>query len=238
MDDDAHGAGFAPLAERRTRIKLCGITRGEDAAAAVAAGVDALGFIFAEKSPRRIDPDQARAIIMDLPPFVSAVGVFVDAEGRDVEEIIRYCHLTFAQLHGEEDPKYCERLRRQSAPCRVIKAFRVHPGLQAEHLAQFAPDVAGFLFDTWRQGVAGGTGESFDWSHISHWRLPRPVILAGGLKPENVAESLRRVRPFALDVNSGVESSPGIKDIGRLHAFVREVRRAEKELAAADTTGV
>jgi len=212
----------------RIRIKVCGITRAEDAAAAVALGVDALGFIFAEQSPRFITPDQARGIIADLPPFVTPVGVFVDARRHDVEEIIRFCHLAAVQLHGEESPKYCERVRRHAAPCRVIKAFRVHPLLQPEQLLPYAPEVAGFLFDTWRQGQAGGTGEVFDWSRVSSWHLPRPIILAGGLKPDNVAACLRHLRPFALDVNSGVEHSPGIKAPELLRAFVAEVRRVEE----------
>lgn len=203
----------------RTRIKVCGITRLDDALGAVAAGVDALGFIFAAKSPRRIAPEQAREIIAALPPLVSVVGVFVDEEPQKVEEIVRCCGLTVVQLHGSEAPAYCAKM-----PCRVVKVFSL-PG--APDFAAYQDVVSGFLVDTFHDKLAGGTGRTFDWSLIEQYRPPGPLVLAGGLSPDNVAEAVRRVRPFAVDVNSGVERAPGLKEIARIRQVVAEVRRAD-----------
>ncbi len=203
----------------RTRIKVCGMTRLADALGAVAAGVDALGFIFAAKSPRRIAPDQAREIIAELPPFVATVGVFVDEKSQRVEEIVRYCGLTVVQLHGGESPAYCA-----SMPCRVVKVFSL-PG--APDFVAYQDVVSGFLVDTFHDKLAGGTGQAFDWSILDKVQPPGPLILAGGLGPHNVAEAVRQVRPFAVDVNSGVESAPGLKDIAKIKQVVAEVRRAD-----------
>jgi phosphoribosylanthranilate isomerase len=213
----------------RIRIKMCGTTSLEDAAAAVAAGVDALGFIFYDKSPRNVDPEVARLIIEELPPFVDTVGVFVDRDREEVEEIIRYCRLDYAQLHGKESPKYCERLARFAAPCQVLKALRVGEHLRAEDVAPYTGHVKGFLLDTYAKGQLGGTGESFDWSLIERLRLGKTYILAGGLNVDNVAQAIRSVRPYALDVNSGVERQPGVKDHGLIRAFVERVRVLESE---------
>ena len=210
----------------RTRIKVCGITDPVDAKAAVAAGVDSLGFIFAE-SPRQVDPDRAREIIRHLPPMVDAVGVFVDQDPQEVEEIVQYCKLTMVQLHGAESPEYCRGLS-----LRVVKSFRVGPHSTAADLAPYEGAVAGFLLDTYRQGVAGGTGAVFDWDLVAKVAPPGPVILAGGLDPDNVAEAVRLVHPFAVDVNSGVESAPGIKDHDKLNRFVAVVRNTDGALAA------
>ncbi|MCF6291546.1 MAG: phosphoribosylanthranilate isomerase [Desulfobacterales bacterium] len=210
----------------RTRIKVCGITDPADAAAAVAAGVDSLGFIFAD-SPRRVEPDLARDIIRYLPPMVDAVGVFVDKDLREVEEIIQYCRLTMVQLHGAESPGYCRGLS-----IRVVKSFRIGPHSTAADLAPYEGAVAGFLLDTYRQGVAGGTGAVFDWDLVEKVAPPGPVILAGGLDPDNVAEAVHRVRPFAVDVNSGVEYAPGRKDHDLLNRFVALVRNTDATLAA------
>jgi len=158
----------------RIRIKVCGITRLEDALCAASAGVDALGFIFYRKSPRYIDPEEARQIIDQLPPFIDTVGVFVDQEREEVEEIIHYCRLGYVQLHGQEPPKYCERLLRASSPCQVIKAFRVGPHTTAEEFEPYVPYVKAFLLDTYDKEMAGGTGRSFDWSLIDMLRLARP----------------------------------------------------------------
>jgi phosphoribosylanthranilate isomerase len=213
----------------RIRIKMCGTTSLEDAAAAVAAGVDALGFIFYDKSPRNVDPEVARLIIEELPPFVDTVGVFVDRDREEVEEIIRYCRLDYAQLHGKESPKYCERLARFAAPCQVLKALRVGEHRRAEDVAPYTGHVKGFLLDTYAKGQLGGTGESFDWSLIERLRLGKTYILAGGLNVDNVAQAIRSVRPYALDVNSGVERQPGVKDHGLIRAFVERVRVLESE---------
>lgn len=209
----------------RTRIKVCGITRPEDAQFAVAAGVDALGFIFAEKSKRRIDPDQARRIIRELPPFVEAVGVFVDSEAERVRELVAHCGLTVVQLHGRESVDFCRAME-----VRVLKAFAIRPATSDREFAPYGEAVAGFLFDTWHEQLAGGTGEAFDWSLLTQFAIPRPLVLAGGLGPGNVGAAVRQVRPFAVDVNSGVEVAPGVKDHGLIAAVVREVRRADREI--------
>lgn len=204
----------------RTRIKVCGITRLADAMGAAAAGVDALGFIFAAKSPRRLAPDQAREIIAKLPPFVDAVGVFVDEDPQVVEQIVLSCGLTVVQLHGRESPAYCAKM-----PCRVVKSFSL-PG--APDFAAYQEMVSGFLVDTFYDKMAGGSGRTFDWSILEQLRPPGPLVLAGGLGPHNVGEAVRLVHPFAVDVNSGVETAPGIKDIARILQVVAEVRRADE----------
>jgi len=210
----------------RTRIKVCGITRPEDAVAAVEAGVDGLGFIFVEKSPRNIDPEQAREIIRLLPPFVDAVGVFVDAEATVVEEIAHYCRLTLVQLHGNESPGYCRNL-----PFSVVKAFRIGADFDGTAFGPYEDSVRGFLLDTYHKDMEGGTGETFDWALVQQLEPARPVILAGGLNPENAAAAIERVRPYAVDVNSGVESAPGRKDSVRLEQFIRQVRATDAQLS-------
>ena len=209
----------------RTRIKVCGITRPEDAQFAVAAGVDALGFIFAEKSLRKVDPDQARRIIAALPPFVDAVGVFVNSDPARVRELIEYCGLTVVQLHGQESVEYC-----RSMPVRVVKAFSIRPETTEQEFAPYVGVASGLLFDTWHEKLAGGTGQTFDWSMLAKLAIPGPLILAGGLGPDNVGAAVRQVRPFAVDVNSGVEVKPGVKDHGLISEVVREVRRADLEI--------
>lgn len=208
----------------RIRIKMCGVTRLQDALVAVDAGVDAIGFIFYENSPRFIDPEAARAIIDNLPPFVDSVGVFVDKKRNEVEEIIQYCRLGYAQLHGEETPKYCERISRIAAPCQVLKAFRVGSHLTAEDLEPYQDHVKGYLFDTFKQNTVGGTGDTFDWNIIPRLRAKKPFLLAGGLDGENVTQALQAVAPYGVDVNSGVETAPGIKDPDLIRKFILTVR--------------
>ncbi len=212
----------------RIRVKMCGITRIEDAAAAVEAGVDALGFIFFEKSPRFIDPEEARLIIEALPPFVDVVGVFVDKKRNEVEEIIDYCRLNYAQLHGTESPKYCERLARFAAPCQILKVLRVGPGdgLSVADITPYNPHVRGFLLDTFHKSQLGGTGKSFDWSRINQLKLQRPFILAGGLTLDNIAAAISAVQPYGVDINSGVEERPGCKD----HELVRKMMQVIRTL--------
>lgn len=211
----------------RIRIKVCGINRLQDALYAIEAGVDALGFIFHRQSPRYIDPDEARHLIGRLPPFISTVGVFVDKKRSEVEEIIDFCGLDYVQLHGHETPKYCERLLRIASPCHIIKAFRIGAHTTAGEFEPYAPHVKAFLLDTYDKERAGGTGRSFDWSVIGTLELARPFILAGGLNPGNVADAIRAAQPSFLDVNSGVEERPGVKDHRLVGEFVRAVRRAE-----------
>jgi len=207
--------------DARTRIKVCGITDLAEAEAIAASGVDALGFIFVKSSPRFVAVEKARAIIATLPPFVNAVGVFMDEKVELVNDIAGYCGLTMVQLHGGESPDYCR------AMCRpVLKAFRV----REEALPVVEPYrhcVKGFLLDTYRQGQAGGTGETFNWGLVHQLALPGPLILAGGLTPDNVAAAIVQARPLAVDVNSGVESSPGRKDLEMVKQLCAEVRRVD-----------
>jgi phosphoribosylanthranilate isomerase len=206
----------------RTRIKVCGMRELAEVAGVVAAGVDAIGLIFVEQSPRYIDPERAREIVASLPPFVDAVGVFVDQEAEAVNEIVRYCGLTMVQLHGAESPAYCAEIA-----CRVMKVFRVRESLTAEDLAPYADEVSAFLFDTFQEKVAGGTGQTFAWSLLEKLASPRPVVLAGGLTPENVGEAVRQARPFAVDLNSGVEFAPGRKDLAKVRAAIAQVAAAD-----------
>jgi len=214
----------------RTRIKICGITCQEDARAAVAAGADGLGFIFVEQSPRLVEPDMVRAIAGELPPFVDRVGVFRDAEIAVVQEIIQYCRLSLVQLHGSESPEYC-----RDISCKVIKSFSIRPESDSEELAAYADVASGFLLDTYHKHMAGGTGMVFDWELVEQVKPPGPVILAGGLTPENVGAAIRQVKPFAVDVSSGVEYQPGRKDADRLKSFVHEVQKADELARRAGT---
>lgn len=211
----------------RIRIKICGITRLQDALSAAEEGVDALGFIFHPLSPRYIEPEAARRIISLLPPFISTVGVFVDKKRSEAEKIIHFCGLDYAQLHGSEPPEYCERLLRRTSPCRIIKAFRIGPGTAAGEFEPYASLVRAFLLDTFDRQLVGGTGRSFDWTIIERLGLTKPFILAGGLSPDNVGDAVRAARPSIIDVNSGVEERPGIKDRRLIRELVRAVRRAE-----------
>jgi len=214
----------------RTRIKVCGITSQDDARSAVAAGADALGFIFVNRSPRVITPEMVRAITAQLPPFVSSVGVFLDEKIEVVEEIVSYCRLTQVQLHGAETPEYCGGLT-----CRVIKSFPMYSGSNRSEIAAYAEVASGFLLDTYHKDLAGGTGKVFDWKLVEQVKPPGPVILAGGLTPENVGEAILQVKPFAVDVNSGVEYQPGRKDPDKLKSFAHEVRKADELASRAGT---
>ena len=211
----------------RTRIKICGMTKKKEVAAVVEAGVDAVGFIFAEESPRHISPEKARDIVRRLPPFVDAVGVFVNEEASVVQEIVQYCGLTLVQLHGDETPAYCREMT-----CRVLKAFRVGPHTSHAELAAYEEVVNGFLLDTFHEKLAGGTGQTFDWQLVAQLASPGPVILAGGLNPANVGQAVRAVRPFAVDLNSGVESKPGRKELDKIRQVVAAVRQADAENVA------
>lgn len=212
------------MSQGKIRIKVCGITRLQDALCAVENGADALGFIFYRKSARYIDPEEAQLIIEQLPPFVDVVGVFVDKEREEVEEIIRYCRLGYVQLHGEESAKYIERLVRFSSPCEVIKAVRVGEHSTSDDFESYIPHVKAFLLDTYDKDMVGGTGKSFDWSVIPRLVLRKPYILAGGLDPLNITAALQEVHPYGVDVNSGVEVAPGIKDHQLIREFIKTVR--------------
>lgn len=201
------------------RVKICGITRVSDACAAVEAGADALGFMFYEPSPRNLAPEAAAAIIRELPPFIARVGVFVNAEADTVKRIAETCGLDTLQLHGEETPEYCA----QFSGYRVVKAFRVRDESSLFALRSYS--VSAWLLDSYVADQHGGTGAKFNWDlAITAKSYGCPVILAGGLTPENVAEAVRQVRPYALDVSSGVESAPGVKDHAKVAAFIRAAK--------------
>jgi len=200
------------------RVKICGITNLEDAIMAVEAGADALGFVFFRGSPRFISPEQAAAVIRHLPPFVQTVGLFVNEEPDTVNSIAERCGLDLVQLHGEETPDYCGAIRR-----RVIKAFRVKDASSLDDLPNYR--VAAPLLDAWSPAAHGGTGTTFNWEIAARAAASRSIILAGGLTPENVAGAIAAVRPYAVDVSSGVESGPGKKDAARVRAFVCAVRQ-------------
>lgn len=204
----------------RTRVKICGMTNREQVLHAAAEGVDALGFIFAAKSPRYISPSEARDIIRDLPPFVDRVGVFLDEEENAVEDIASYCGLTTLQLHGTESPAYCEKL-----PWKIIKAFQVLPDFDFSILNPYENKVSAFLFDTFHKDKAGGTGEIFDWSLVNGLNTSLPIVLAGGLGTENIVRAIEAVRPFAVDVNSTLETAPGVKDMELISRLMANVNR-------------
>jgi phosphoribosylanthranilate isomerase len=202
----------------RTRIKICGITRVEDARAAAELGADAIGLVFYAPSPRNVGVDEARAIVASLPPFVTAVGLFVDPAHDQVEVVLQHCSLGLLQFHGDETPGFCGGF---GLP--YIKAARVRA--DADLVQYLSPYHAaqGWLLDAYHERLYGGSGESFDWSLIPR-DLARPVILSGGLTPDNVGAAVRQVRPWAVDVSSGVESAKGIKDAARIAAFIAGVK--------------
>lgn len=202
------------------RSKICGITRVEDALVAAEAGADAIGLVFYGKSPRAVSVQQARAIVAALPPFVTTVGLFVNASRCELNEILDAVPLDALQFHGDEQPADCEGFHR-----RWYKALRVKAGDDIRTQAARYVGASAILLDTFVAGVPGGTGEIFDWSLIPA-DLPKPLILAGGLTPGNVRQAIAEVRPFAVDVSGGVELSKGIKDAASVHEFVRQVRAA------------
>jgi len=199
------------------RVKICGITSKQDAFVAVECGADALGFVFFEGSPRCVTPRDARAIIAELPPFVTTVGLFVNEKPERVSEIIQVCGLDTVQLHGDEGPEEC-----LYPPHRVIKALRVRDGDSLRAMASY--DVSAFLLDSFVQGSYGGTGHAFNWDLAAQASECQRIILAGGLTPDNIAEAVARVRPYAVDVSSGVEISPGRKDPDKVAAFIRNAK--------------
>ncbi|XKE47509.1 phosphoribosylanthranilate isomerase [Halomonas organivorans] len=209
---------MAPQA-RRTRVKFCGMTRPEDVDAAVSAGADALGFVLWPGSKRAVDLSQLAALCERVPAFVTRVGLFVDPEPACVARASE--HLDLLQFHGEEPPAFCD-----AAPRPWIKALRMRDGLDLAAAADAYQGARGLLLDAYRPGVPGGTGETFDWTRIPA-ALAKPVILAGGLTPANVAQAIETVRPFAVDVSGGIEAAPGRKDTRRMADFLREVRRTD-----------
>ncbi len=210
------------MISRSTRIKICGITRVEDALFAAGAGADAIGLVFYADSPRHVTIDRAAEICAALPPFVTTVGLFVDAEAGLIGDVLARVPIDLLQFHGAETVADCEYPGRP-----YIKALRMRPDVDHSVRVADYPTARGVLLDTYRPGVPGGTGEAFDWSQVPS-DLKTPIILAGGLNPDNVCIAVERVRPWAVDVSGGVESAPGIKDAARIASFVEAVRAADR----------
>lgn len=201
----------------RTRVKICGITRAEDALAAARAGADAIGLVFYAKSPRAVSVARAGEIVAALPPFVAAVGLFVDADADEIRAVINAVPLALLQFHGDEPADACRAFRLP-----YIKAIRLRAGDDLAVRARPYGDAAAILADAYLEGIPGGTGRTLDWSGLPP-RLSRPLILAGGLTPDNVAVAVEQVRPWAVDVSGGVEAAPGVKDAAKIAAFIRGV---------------
>lgn len=202
-----------------TKVKICGITSVDDALMAVDAGADALGLVFFEKSPRFVPVEAAARIIAKLPPFVQVVGLFVNADLELVNRTADHCGLDIVQLHGEESPEYCSLVRR-----RVMKAFRVRGPESLAPLSEYR--VAAYLLDAYSPHAYGGTGEMFDWDCAVAAKEQGRIVLAGGLTPDNIAEAVAKVRPYGVDVSSGVESSPGKKDPEKVRRFIQQAKNA------------
>jgi len=201
------------------RVKICGITNIDDALLAIEAGADALGFVFHDNSPRYIAPDKAAAIIAALPPFVQTVGVFVNLEADTINRTAEQCRLDLVQLHGDETPGFCAKMCR-----RVIKGFRIRDITSLEPMVHYR--VAACLLDAYSPQEYGGTGLSFNWeTAMIAKEFGTPIILAGGLTPDNVQEAVEKVLPFGVDVSSGVERAPGIKDPEKVREFIRRAKK-------------
>jgi phosphoribosylanthranilate isomerase len=203
-------------------IKICGITREVDALAAAHAGANAIGLVFYTPSPRYVAPARAADIMRALPPFVMSVGLFVNATADDIAQTLATARVDLLQFHGDETPAFCRDISRQTG-VPYLKALRVRPRLDLLQCAHDFHDARALLLDAFVEGLHGGSGATFDWALIPKV-LPLPVVLSGGLTPQNVAAAIRAVRPWAVDVSSGVESSKGIKDAAKIAAFVTEVR--------------
>lgn len=202
------------------RIKICGITRIEDALAAADAGADAIGLVFHAASPRAVSAEQATTIVRALPPFITTVGLFVDASEQQISEVLSQVPLDLLQFHGDEPDAFCQRFGRP-----YLKALRVRSGDDLDALAANWPGASGILLDSYKPGVPGGTGETFDWSLIPAQR-DWSLVLAGGLNAANVRQAIDLTSPWAVDISGGVEASKGIKDASKINAFIQEVKRA------------
>jgi phosphoribosylanthranilate isomerase len=202
------------------KVKICGITNVEDALHAAGCGANALGFVFYDRSPRCLSPKTARGIIAELPPFITAVGLFVNESSESIRQTADFCGLDVIQLHGDEGPSECN-----YSPRRVVKALRVKEAASLDGHAAYS--VSALLLDAWVAGAYGGTGERFNWALAAAVARQRQVILAGGLRAENVADAVRTVRPYGVDVSSGVESSPGRKDPAKVEAFIRNAKKVD-----------
>lgn len=205
----------------RTRVKICGITRTEDALAAISSGADAIGFVFWQQSSRNILPQQASIITQNIPAFVTTVGVYVDPTVDWVHETSTTAHLGLLQFHGDESPEFCDQF---ALP--YVKALRIKEGVDLLEYADRYQNAKALLLDTYSANLPGGTGEVFDWELIPT-DLSLPIILSGGLTSDNVVHAITKVKPWAVDVSSGVEASKGIKDIDKISAFMQRVKNCE-----------
>ncbi len=205
----------------RTRVKICGLTRPEDARAAVAAGADAIGLVFWEPSSRAVTIEQAREICDGLPAFVTVVALTVDAKPHFVRQLLDSLPVGLLQFHGNESPEQCEQFAHP-----YMKAIRVQPALDVQAEIKRFSSASSILLDTYRKGLPGGTGDLFDWALIPEQYRSR-IVLAGGLKPDNVGAAISTVRPYGVDVSGGVEDCPGIKDKQKINAFIRQVSLAD-----------
>lgn len=206
----------------RTRVKICGITRVSDGVAAAEAGADAIGLVFYPPSPRNVGLTQAAEIVRALPPFVTTVALFVDAERDTVGRVVEEIAVDLLQFHGDEQPTFCAQHGRP-----WLRALRMRPDIDLLAEARRFDQARGLLLDAYRPDLPGGTGETFDWGRVPA-ELARRVIVAGGLDPSNVGAAVRLLRPYAVDVSGGVEADKGIKDPAKIRAFINEVRRAEQ----------
>jgi len=204
------------------KIKICGITKLQDALKAHEFGADFVGFIFFENSPRKIDNECARCIVEVLPKGLLKVGLFFNQDLKKVKDTAKMCHLDVLQLHGDETPDYCERLKKYF---KIIKAFKVKDASSIEATDHY-DSVDYYLFDTYAKGIPGGTGKSFNWDILEGRDFRKPIFLAGGLTPKNVAKAIKKVAPYAVDVASGVEKSPGKKDYRLLKEFIDNAKNA------------
>ena len=208
--------------DTKVKVKICGMTNLNDVKVAVDDGVDAVGFIFYKKSPRSVTMQAVRKIVLELPPFVDSVGVFVNETAEQINKIADRCNLDRVQLHGNESPSFCKKIRR-----RVIKAIRVKDIQSLKKLSDYP--VSSFLLDTFSEDQYGGTGRVFDWNLAYPAKKYGPIILAGGLTPNNVRQAIQRIQPYGVDVCSGVESQPGIKDHKKMQIFLKNVKAERKK---------
>ncbi len=209
--------------QRRTRLKICGITRPQDAMAVVQAGADAIGLVFYAPSPRAVDIATAQAVVASVPAFVTVTALFVDPTADEVQKVLDSVRIDLIQFHGDEEDDFCSQFNRP-----YIKAIRVRQASDVVASCLRFPGALAVLLDSYKPGVPGGTGETFDWSLVPD-ELTKPIILAGGLTIANLASAIRQVRPFAVDVSGGVEADKGIKDPGKITAFADEVYRVDQE---------
>ena len=204
----------------RTRVKFCGINSVDAAKSAISAGADALGLVFYEPSPRALTLDKALEIASVAHPFVTLVGLFVNAKKTEIEDVLARVPLQLLQFHGDETPEFCESFRFP-----YIKAIRIGADSRQAHRLDDYANAQAFLFDTYKKGHPGGTGEVFDWELLP--AITRPLVLAGGLSSDNVAEAISQVQPYAVDTSGGIESAPGVKDFDRMRAFIKQARLAD-----------